>query len=53
MGDLAARTLLRRIREGNTEPEEILVQPELVVRDSTCAPRKGQATIEKVKKQSR
>jgi DNA-binding LacI/PurR family transcriptional regulator len=53
MGDLAARTLLRRIREGETEPEEILVQPELVVRDSTGSPRKVQATIEKAKKQSR
>jgi LacI family transcriptional regulator len=38
MGDLAARTLLRRIREGGTEPEEILVQPELVIRASTCPP---------------
>jgi len=38
MGDLAARTLLRRIKEGETEPEEIMVQPELVVRESTCPP---------------
>ena len=38
MGDLAARTLLRRIKHGETEPEEIMVQPELVVRESTCPP---------------
>jgi LacI family transcriptional regulator, galactose operon repressor len=39
MGDLAARVLLRRIREGDTEPEEIMVEPELVVRESTAPPR--------------
>jgi DNA-binding LacI/PurR family transcriptional regulator len=38
MGDLAAKTLLRRIKEENAEPEDILVQPELVVRESTCQP---------------
>lgn len=38
MGDLAAKTLLRRIKEANNEPEDILVQPELVLRESTCSP---------------
>ncbi|HYU48087.1 MAG TPA: LacI family DNA-binding transcriptional regulator [Terriglobales bacterium] len=38
MGDLAAKTLLRRIKEEDTVPEDILVQPELVVRESTCSP---------------
>jgi LacI family transcriptional regulator len=36
IGDLAARILLRRIKEPNPEPEEILAEPELVVRESTC-----------------
>jgi DNA-binding LacI/PurR family transcriptional regulator len=33
--------LLRRIREGDSAPEDILVQPELVIRESTCAPRRA------------
>ena len=37
MGDLAAKTLLRRIREPDSEPEDVLVMPELVLRESTCA----------------
>jgi LacI family transcriptional regulator len=37
MGDLAAKTLLRRIGESDNTPEDILVAPELVVRDSTAA----------------
>jgi DNA-binding LacI/PurR family transcriptional regulator len=41
MGDLAAKILLRRIREGDTAPEDILVQPELVIRESTCPPRQA------------
>lgn len=44
MGDLAAKILLRRIRERDTDPEDILVQPELVIRESTCAPRRARAT---------
>lgn len=40
MGDLAAKTLLQRIRESHTEPDEIFVNPELVVRESTVAPRR-------------
>ncbi len=38
MGDLAAKILLRRIKEEDTEPEEIWVQPELVIRESTFPP---------------
>jgi LacI family transcriptional regulator len=38
MGDLAAKTLLRRIADENSGPEEILVSPELVLRESACAP---------------
>lgn len=37
MGNLAAKTLLHRIRHNDTTAEEIAVQPELVVRQSTCA----------------
>ncbi len=43
MGDLAAKTLLRRIKESSAEPEEILVQAELVFRESTAAPKAGRA----------
>jgi DNA-binding LacI/PurR family transcriptional regulator len=38
MGDLAAKILIRRITENDTEPEEILSLPELVFRESTCPP---------------
>ncbi len=41
MGDLAARTLLQRIRESHAGPDQIFVNPELVVRESTVAPRRG------------
>lgn len=40
MGDLAAKILLRRINQGDTAPEDLLVQPELVLRESTCPPAK-------------
>jgi LacI family transcriptional regulator len=43
MGDLAAKTLLRRIKEGDTGPEEIIVQPELVIRESACPPAHARA----------
>jgi len=39
MGELAAKTLLRRIETKDVEPEHILVEPQIVVRKSTCAPR--------------
>ncbi len=42
MGDLAAKTLLQRIREPHPEAEEVLVQAELVNRESTC-PLTGRA----------
>lgn len=38
MGDLAAKVLLRRIKEGKTQPEEFFVTPELIVRESTASP---------------
>jgi DNA-binding LacI/PurR family transcriptional regulator len=41
MGELAAKTLLRRLESKDMEPEHILVEPELVVRKSTCAPSFG------------
>jgi LacI family transcriptional regulator len=43
MGDLAAKTLLRRIREGDTNPEEVFVNPELVIRESTAPPKSSSA----------
>jgi LacI family transcriptional regulator len=38
MGDIAAKILLRHIEEPSTDSEDILVTPELVLRESTCAP---------------
>jgi len=38
MGSIAAKTLLRRL-EGASVPAEIQVQPELIVRESTCPAR--------------
>jgi LacI family transcriptional regulator len=37
MGELAAKTILRRIQTQDTKPENFVVEPELVVRKSTCA----------------
>ena len=37
MGELAAETLLKRIR-GGEYPKIIAVEPELIVRESTAAP---------------
>ncbi len=45
MGDLAARTLLRRIAHEDPAPEEILVTPELVIRESTCAPAENSRVV--------
>jgi DNA-binding LacI/PurR family transcriptional regulator len=37
MGKIAAETVLRRItRDGADHPKEIIVEPELIVRESTC-----------------
>lgn len=41
MGEIAAETLLRRIEGGKTYPPQVAVEPELVVRESTAAPRTG------------
>jgi LacI family transcriptional regulator len=38
MGELAAETLLARIASPEEQSEPILVQPELIVRESTCVP---------------
>jgi DNA-binding LacI/PurR family transcriptional regulator len=35
MGEIAARTLLDRIRNGTGSPTEVAVEPELIVREST------------------
>jgi LacI family transcriptional regulator len=41
MGDLAAKVLLRRIRQSDSAPEEIYVSPELVIRESTAPSRRS------------
>jgi len=38
MGELAARTLIKRIEQAGEKPREILVEPKLVVRESTAPP---------------
>jgi len=35
MGEIAAQTLLNRLRQGNGSPREVAVEPELVIREST------------------
>jgi len=35
MGEIAARTLLDRLRNKGTFPNEVAVEPELVIREST------------------
>jgi LacI family transcriptional regulator len=40
MGEIAASTLLRRIH-GEDIPEETVIQPELVIRESTARARTG------------
>jgi LacI family transcriptional regulator len=42
MGTIAARTLLQRVRGELAVPHEILVLPELVIRESTCPPSEKQ-----------
>ena len=43
MGRIAAETLLRRIRRAapDTQGGETMVEPELIIRDTTCAPPNG------------
>jgi DNA-binding LacI/PurR family transcriptional regulator len=36
MGAIAAQTLLERIENNKTEPKEIAIEPELVIRESTA-----------------
>jgi LacI family transcriptional regulator, galactose operon repressor len=43
MGELAASTLIKRIEHPGEKPREILVEPMLVVRESTCALPTGAA----------
>jgi DNA-binding LacI/PurR family transcriptional regulator len=43
MGELAANTLIKRIEHPEEKPAEILVEPMLVVRESTSAPRAERA----------
>lgn len=38
MGAVAARILLRRIRNEETYPQRVPIMPELVIRESTCPP---------------
>jgi len=46
MGKIAAETVLRRIaRDGADYPRRIAVEPELVVRESTC--KAGRANVAK------
>jgi len=35
MGEIAAQTLLNRLRQGNGSTREVAVEPELVIREST------------------
>jgi DNA-binding LacI/PurR family transcriptional regulator len=37
MGQVAAQTLLERIESDQEYPEEIAIEPELVIRESTAA----------------
>jgi DNA-binding LacI/PurR family transcriptional regulator len=52
MGKIAAETVLRRItRDGAEHPVQITVEPELVVRESTCKARR--ANVATVRRRSR
>ena len=42
MGELAASTLIKRIEQSSEKPREILVEPKLVVRESTATPPASQ-----------
>jgi LacI family transcriptional regulator len=41
MGEVAAHTLLKRIRGLETIPNMSPILPELVIRESTCPPKPG------------
>jgi len=38
MGEIAAETLLQRVQKGTRLPRQILIEPELVARESTGPP---------------
>jgi LacI family transcriptional regulator len=40
MGELAASGLIKRIEQPEMETEDVIVEPKLVVRESTAAPRR-------------
>jgi LacI family transcriptional regulator len=44
MGAVAARILLQRIRGQASFPDVVPIHPELVIRESTCPPRRGRLT---------
>jgi len=52
MGEIAARTLLDRIRKGTDSPAEVAVEPELIVRESTRPQDTSSANAQKQMVQS-
>jgi DNA-binding LacI/PurR family transcriptional regulator len=42
MGETAARILLQRIQGFKDYPEDFAVAPELIIRETTAAPNRGQ-----------
>ncbi|HEY1679873.1 MAG TPA: LacI family DNA-binding transcriptional regulator [Candidatus Sulfotelmatobacter sp.] len=50
MGRTAAETLLRRIRKAQPDAQggEIMVEPELIVRETTCAPPNSEVSRKKI-----
>jgi DNA-binding LacI/PurR family transcriptional regulator len=45
MGELAASGLIKRIEQPEVQTEDVIVEPELVVRESTAAPRRKPVRI--------
>src|SRR5690348_1542570 len=48
MGEIAAQTLLERLRQKGSTPREVAVEPELVVRESTTARLKTSPSLRRV-----
>jgi DNA-binding LacI/PurR family transcriptional regulator len=46
MGEIAAQTLLDRLRRGGTTPSEVAVEPELVIRESTTSRLRPPPTLQ-------
>ena len=46
MGEIAAQTLLDRLRRGGTTPSEVAVEPELVIRESTTSRLRPSSTLQ-------